>query len=67
MTSETIDPVEKLLGDIHDLHTAWSQAAPQTKEQVYEQAMLGAMRSLSREMLRRSQPQCLDLAISALQ
>jgi hypothetical protein len=53
MTSETIDPMEKLLGDIHDLHiAAWSQAAPQTREQVYEQTMLGAMRSLSQEMLR---------------
>ncbi len=55
MKSDSTDPTDKLIDDIHNLHTsAWATAAPPTsKKQVYERAMLGAMRSLSVELLRR--------------
>jgi hypothetical protein len=55
MKSKRADPTEKLADEIHDIHTsAWANAAaPASREEVYQRAMLGAMRSLSLELLRR--------------
>ena len=55
MKSDSTDPADKLIDDIHALHTsAWSTAAPPTsRKQVYERAMLDTMRSLSVELLQR--------------
>lgn len=54
MKPDPTDPADKLIEDIHQLHTsAWATAAPPTsKKQVYQHAMLDAMRSLSVELLR---------------
>lgn len=59
MKSDSTDPTDKLtdklIDDIHGLHTsAWATAAPPTsRKQVYERAMLDTMRSLSVELLQR--------------
>jgi hypothetical protein len=55
MKTKPADPTEELLEEIHDIHTsAWANAAaPESKQEVYERAMLGAMRKLSLELLRR--------------
>jgi hypothetical protein len=55
MKPESPDPTDKLLDDIHDIHTsAWAKATPPaSREEAYERAMSNAMRSLSVELLKR--------------
>ncbi len=55
MPSDSTDPADTLIEDIHELHTAaWATAAPPTsKKEVYERAMLSTMRSLSVELVHR--------------
>src|SRR5258708_51209 len=55
MPSDSTDPADKLIGEIHHLHTAaWAGAAPPTSQkEVYQRAMADTMRSLSIELLRQ--------------
>ena len=55
MKSDSTDPADQLIDDIHTLHSsAWAKAAPPTSpKEVYEQAMLVAMRTLSVELLQQ--------------
>jgi hypothetical protein len=55
MKTKPAEPTEKLIDEIHDIHTsAWAAAAaPASRKQAYELVMQDTMRKLSLELLRR--------------